>query len=348
MIPQKSQVYIKRIENPPNPFESLDRVYFEGMSPPARLEVYEDQTRNILSENKSPDLNFRWSLNPYRGCAHACAYCYARPSHEYLGFGAGTDFETKIVIKRRAPELLRKTFLKPSWKGELITFSGDTDCYQPLEAHYQLTKGCLEVCLEFGNPITIITKSFLIIRDLELLKKLYERTHLSIVMSIPFLNDSTARLIEPHAASVSRRFDAVRILSEHGINVGVNIAPLIPGLNDSDIPQILKRTKECGGKSAGLTLLRLPGNVKAVFASRIRSHFPLAYQKIMGRIRQTRGGKLYTSEFGKRFEGTGEYWNNIEHVFDLYCEKLGLNQHRTHENRMPFKRPETKQLIMQL
>lgn len=304
-----------------------------------KVEIYEDATRNILARNESPDLGFRWSLNPYRGCAHACAYCYARPSHEYLDFGAGTDFETKIVIKPHAPELLRETFMKRNWKGELIIFSGDTDCYQPLEAHYELTRRCLEVCLEFGNPVGIITKSSIIRRDLELLKALYFRTHLSITISIPFLDDKTARLIEPHAASASARFETLKLLSETGLDTGVNIAPVIPGLNDSDIPQILKRAKVSGAHWAGLTLLRLPGSVKEVFISRIKTLFPLAYEKILGRIMETRSGVLYNSQFGKRHSGEGEYWKNIKHAFDVYCKKLGLNQNFERGTRPPFKRP---------
>lgn len=330
---------MKPINNPPNPFESENLVYFEGIVPPAKLEIYEDATRNILAENKSPDLGFRWSLNPYRGCQHACAYCYARPSHEYLGFGAGTDFETKIVVKRKAPELLRQTFMKRSWNGEFIIFSGDTDCYQPLEASYQLTRKCLEICLEFGNPLGIITKSFLIVRDLDLLKKLHERTRLNVVISIPFFEDKTARFVEPLAASISRRFDAVKLISEAGIYVSVNVAPIIPGLNDSDIPKILKRAKECGAKSATPVLLRLPGNVKDVFLSRMKTIFPLAAAKIENRIRETREGKLYNSEFGQRHHGKGPYWDNIEKMFYVHCEKLGLNQDDPKPSRTPFLRP---------
>ena len=330
---------MKRIQNPPNPFSSENLDYLEEMIPPARLEVFEDATRTILARNESPDLGFRWSLNPYRGCAHACAYCYARPSHEYLGFGAGTDFETKIVVKRNAPNLLRETFLKPSWKGELIIFSGDTDCYQPLEASYGLTRGCLRVCLEFGNPVGIITKSFLIVRDLDLLKQLDQRTHLGVTVSIPFADDPTGRQIEPHAASISKRFEVVQKLAGVGIRVSVNVAPLIPGLNDSDIPQILKRAKEGGATGAGLTLVRLPGNVKQVFASRLKAEFPLAYQKILGRIRETRGGKLYDSEFGARRTGKGPYWENLRKMFEVSCEKFGLNGDEAQKRRPPFKRP---------
>ncbi len=331
--------FMKPIQNPPNPFASHDCVYFEEVTPPAQLEIYEDQTRTILSKNDSPDLGFKWSLNPYRGCMHACAYCYARPSHEYLGFGAGTDFETKILVKKKAAGLLRETFLKKSWKGELIVFSGDTDCYQPLEASYGLTRGCLEVCLEFGNPASIITKSFLIIRDLELLKKIHERTKLGITLSIPFLDDRTARIVEPMASAASKRFEAVRILSEAGLRVGVNVAPLIPGLNDSDIPGILKKAKACGARWAGYTLLRLPGNVKEVFISRIQKSFPLAAEKILGRIREVREGRLYNSEFGKRFTGTGDYWENIQKIFKVYCDKLGLNLPEPPLSRPPFYRP---------
>ena len=330
---------MKPVENPPNPFASNDCQYLEGMAPPVKLEVYEDHTRTILAKNDSPDLGFRWSLNPYRGCAHACAYCYARPSHEYLDFGAGTDFETKIVIKPKAPELLRETFMKRTWKDEFIMFSGDTDCYQPIEANYQLTRRCLEVCLEFGNPLGIVTKSALIRRDLDLLQALDARTHFGVTVSIPFFDDKTARLVEPHAASVSARFEVVQALADRGIYVGVNIAPVIPGLSDSDIPQILVKAKACGAQSANIVLLRLPGHVKEVFASRIQTSFPLAYQKILGRIRQVRSGKLYNSQFGKRFEGEGPYWENIEKIFKVTCERLGLNQKLEWKTRPPFKRP---------
>ncbi|MBI4114969.1 MAG: PA0069 family radical SAM protein [Candidatus Omnitrophica bacterium] len=330
---------MKRVENPPNPFESHFVEYFEGNTPPTQVDVFEDTTRSILSRNDSPDLGFRWSLNPYRGCFHGCAYCYARPSHEYLGFGAGTDFETKIVVKKKAPELLRETFLKPPWKGELIVFSGDTDCYQPLEACYGLTRRCLEVCLEFGNPLGIITKSFLITRDVGLLKKLHERTHLNISISIPFFDEKIARLIEPNTASVSKRFEAVQILAEAGLDAGVLVAPIIPGLNDSDIPKILKKAKECGAKHAAPSLLRLSGSVKEVFLSRIRKHLPLRAEKIVNRIREVREGKLTNSNFGERHHGKGPYWENIEKLFDVWSKNLGMNQKESRAKRAPFRRP---------
>ncbi len=330
---------MRPVENPPNPFASYDCEYYLGDIPPARLEIYEDQTRSILSKNDSPDLPFTYSLNPYRGCAHACAYCYARPSHEYLGFGAGSDFENKILIKRRAPELLREAFMKKSWKGERVVFSGDTDCYQPIEASYQLTRQCLEVCLEFGNPAAIITKSFLVVRDLELFKKLHERTHVRVNISIPFWDEKTARLVEPRASAVSKRFEAVRMFADAGIHVGVAVAPVIPGLNDSDIARILKKAAECGAKSSWMTLLRLPGNVKSVFLARMKELFPMAYDKIEGRIRDSRGGELYNSAFGQRHRGQGEYWDNLRQMFEVYCAKSGLNREMKRESRPPFHRP---------
>ena len=330
---------MKPVANPPNPFASHDCQYFEGMVPPAKLEIYEDATRTILAKNDSPDLGFTYSLNPYRGCTHACAYCYARPSHEYLGFGAGSDFDTKILVKKRAAELLRETFMKRSWAGDFIMFSGDTDCYQPLEASYKLTRACLEVCRDFGNPLGMITKSFLITRDLELLKELDLRTNLSVTLSIPFLDDKTARIIEPHASSSSKRFEAVSLLAAAGISVGVNIAPIIPGLNDSDIPGILKKAKECGASRAGIVLLRLPGNVKEVFISRLQQNFPMAADKIVGRIREVRGGKLYNSQFGQRHTGTGDYWENIRQIFKVSAEKYGLNRGFNEKRRPGFRRP---------
>lgn len=330
---------MKPVINPPNPFLSEHREYFEGMVPPAKTEVFLDNSKSILAHNDSPDLGFRWSLNPYRGCAHACAYCYARPSHEYLDFGAGTDFDTKIVVKPKAPALLRQTFLKASWKGECVMLSGDTDCYQPLEANYQLTRQCLEVCLEFGNPLAIITKSFLVTRDTDLLAALEKRTHCNVTMSIPFLDEKIGRLIEPNAASVAKRFEALEKLAAAGVEVNVNIAPVIPGLNDAQIAGILKKAKACGAQSAFMIMLRLPGSVKEVFSQRILESFPLAHEKIFGRIRQARGGKLYDARFDRRMTGSGEYWQNIEKMFAVQCRKLGLNLPRPRKIRGPFCRP---------
>lgn len=331
------------IANPPNPYQEKFAQYFEGLTPPAELQVFFDDSKSILASNDSPDLSFRWSLNPYRGCQHACAYCYARPSHEYLDFGAGTDFETKIVVKLKAPELLRETFLKKSWKGERIVISGDTDCYQPLEACYELTRRCLEVCLEFGNPVSLITKSFLVTRDLELLTALHERTYIDISISIPFWDEKNARLVEPGAASIRKRFEALARLSGAGIACGVLIAPIIPGLNDSDVPAIMKEAVNCGAQWAEPILLRLPGSVKEVFIERIRKAFPGQAEKIIGRIRGVRGGKLYDSRFGERYRGQGPYWDNLKQMLDVMTRQYGLDRERPVPERPPFRRPSVQQ-----
>src|SRR4051812_41130617 len=233
------------ISNPPNPWATTEVQYLEGAPPPeVKLEVYEDHTRQILSKNDSPDVGFSWSVNPYRGCFHACAYCYARPSHEYLSFGAGTDFDRKIVVKLRAPELLREAFGKKRWQRELVVFSGVTDCYQPLEASYRLTRGCLEVCAELANPAGIITKAPLIERDLDVLQTLARGPGVHVTVSIPFWDPEKARAIEPYVATPQRRMRIIATLAARGISVGVNVAPIIPGLNDQDIPKILMAARE--------------------------------------------------------------------------------------------------------
>src|SRR5579883_401752 len=217
---------MRPISNPPNPWASNATEYLDEI-PPARVEVYEDHTRDILSHNDSPDVGFSWSVNPYRGCLHACAYCYARPTHEYLSFGAGTDFETKIAVKPHAPELLRSALERRSWKGETIVFSGVTDCYQPLEASYRLTRGCLEVCAEYRNPIGVITKSPLVERDLDLLRALAATARVRVMVSVPFWDREHARAIEPHVAPPARRIETIRRLAEAGVPTGVMVAPII-------------------------------------------------------------------------------------------------------------------------
>src|SRR4051812_26056309 len=215
------------ISNPPNPWATTEVQYLEGAPPPeVKLEVYEDHTRQILSKNDSPDVGFSWSVNPYRGCFHACAYCYARPSHEYLSFGAGTDFDRKILVKTRAPELLRAAFQKKSWKKELVVFSGVTDCYQPLEASYKLTRGCLEACVEAANPAGVITKSALIERDVDVLQALARVADVHVTVSIPFWDAERARAIEPYVATPQRRMRVVETLARAGLTAGVNVAPI--------------------------------------------------------------------------------------------------------------------------
>lgn len=314
------------ISNPPNPWATTEVEYLEG-APEVKLEVYADHTKTILSKNDSPDVGFTYSVNPYRGCFHACAYCYARPSHEYLSMGAGTDFDRKIVIKPRAPELLRAAFAKRTWKKETVVFSGVTDCYQPLEASYRLTRGCLEVCADVANPIAIITKAPLVERDIDVLQTLTRVASAHVTVSIPIWDPERARAIEPYVATPHRRLRIIETLARAGIEVGVNVAPIIPGLNDEDIPRILSAARDAGATYAGSVLLRLPGSVKAVFEERLRAALPLSADRVLHRIRETRGGRLYDPRFGARGSGEGIYARAIGTLFDTWARRLGFRHH---------------------
>jgi len=326
------------LENPHNRFERHHVEYEEG-APDATLEVYDDASQSILSENDSPDIGFRYGVNPYRGCLHGCAYCYARPSHEYLGFGSGSDFERKLVVKRRAPELLAQAFDKKSWRGELVVFSGNTDCYQPLEKSLELTRGCLAVCARYRNPIHVITKSALVERDIDLLTDLTEHAHAGVTISIPFIDAEVARAMEPYAPPPSRRIEAVRRLAAAGINVSVNVAPVIPGLNDRDIVPILEAVRDAGASGAGMVPLRLPGSVAEVFSERLRAAFPLAAEKILTRVREMRGGKLNDSRFGDRMQGSGRYIETVTELFDITVRRLGLEHREPSPRASTFRRP---------
>lgn len=316
---------LRRVDNPPNPYLSQHAEWLEP-PPPARLEIYEETSGSVLSRNDSPDLPFTWSVNPYRGCQHACAYCYARPYHEYLGLGAGTDFDTKLIVKTNAADLLRKEFHKKSWKREVVNFSGITDCYQPIEASYGITRACLEVCLEFANPVMVVTKGFLVVRDADLLARLNSAAGARVCISIPFADAETARLIEPQAPPPARRFEAVRRLHEAGVPVDVLVSPVIPGLNDRDIPKILEQAAAAGASSASYTALRLPGSVESVFVSRLREVMPLRADRVLARLRDIRGGALTDSRFGKRMRGSGTYWESIRDLFSISRKRHGLDR----------------------
>ncbi len=330
------------IANPINRFHSTTIEYDgeEGV-PPARLEVFEERAKTILSENDSPDVPMKWSLNPYRGCMHACAYCYARPSHQYLGFGAGTDFDRKIVAKINAPELLRDVFNKKRWVGESITFSGNTDCYQPLEGKYQLTRRCLELCLEYRNPVHVITKAALIRRDAELLGKLAREARCSATISIPYADDDMARTIEPYASSATARFETVRILVEAGVEMSVNVAPVIPGINDTQIPAILERANEAGATSVALMPVRLAMEVMPVFMERMEQAFPGRFSAMKSAIEQVRNGNLNESAFGKRMTGEGPRWDAIQSLFTAHARRLGLRAWPSADSPADEPEPET-------
>jgi DNA repair photolyase len=473
---------MKRISNPPNPWAATE-VEWIGEPPEAELEVYEEEVHRALAENESPDVGFRWSLNPYRGCFSACAYCaggatpilmsdgttkslidvrrgdevvgvdrvpggvevvrtrvldhwrvvkpafrvalkngtelvtsadhrfltlegwksvaaasrpaldvsdrlvgvdefssarrrvvsvesletplplydistgtgnfiangvvshncYARSSHQYWGFGAGTDFDRKIIVKTNAPEKLREEFLRPSWKGEVIAFSGNTDCYQPLEAVYRITRRCLEVCHEFRNPVGIISKHALVRRDVDLLAEMAKVTRVSVTLSIPFADDATGRAIEPGASLPSQRFETLKILSDAGIRTGIGIAPVIPGLNDSHIAELLERAKAAGARRAFIILLRLSGQTLPVFEERLAQAFPARANRIWHAIEEMRGGKRNETEFHERMVGRGPRWEAIEALFEAQCRRLGLNADdddgETGERPPTFRRP---------
>lgn len=330
------------ISNPTNPWDTTAVEYLEEI-PPATLEVHEDHSREVLGRNDSPDVGFSWSVNPYRGCLHACAYCYARPYHEYLGFGAGTDFETRIVVKPRAAELLRDAFERKSWKGETVAFSGVTDCYQPLEASLRLTRACLEVCAEYRNPVGIITKGPLIERDLDVLQTLAQQARLTVCITLPFHDEQVARAMEPHVASPRRRLLTMERLAAAGIDVSVAVAPVIPGLNDEDLVRVLTAAREAGATRAFSTLLRLPGPVAAVFEQRLREKLPLRAERVLHRIRETRGGELNDSRFGVRMRGEGLYAQSIHQLFSTTARRLGLDtawpRREEAEEPSPFRRP---------
>lgn len=311
------------VSNPPNPWLSTSVEWLEE-PPPARLEVFEERAGGLLSQNDSPDVPFRWSVNPYRGCQHACAYCYARPGHQYLSFGAGTDFERKLVVKVNAPEVLRDQLRRPSWKREPIAFSGVTDCYQPLEASYELTRRCLEVAWRANTPVGIITKAALVQRDVDLLARIARDCGARVYLSIPFHDERMARKLEPGASAIGKRFEAIRTLSAAGIETGVAIAPIIPGLNEPDIPKILARAREAGARHAFPILLRLPAEVETVFRERLEAALPDRAAKVFTALSDMRGGRVRDSRFGARMRGSGARWKAVEDLFRLHARKLGF------------------------
>ncbi len=328
------------VENPPNPWLTHS-VEWLGEPPATQLEVFEEtNTRSIVSHNDSPDVSFDYSLNCYRGCIHGCTYCFSRPTHEYLGYGAGTDFDRKIVVKVHAPELLRKELMKPSWKGDEIVFSFTSDPYIPLEAHYKLTRRCLEVCAEFRNPVGVITKSALIRRDIDVLQTLTRDASLGVFFTIPFTDRESALAVEPFAPLPDARFHAMEALAAAGIKVGIGIAPIIPGLT-TDIPVLLKRAKDAGATHAFINMLRLPGSVAPYFQERLQAKLPIKANRILNRIKEARDGKMNSSVFGERMRGKGQYWEATERLFRIHCERLGFNKKMAPETETPttFKRP---------
>jgi len=311
------------VSNPPNPWRTTE-VEWLGEPPRAGLEVFEERARTVLSRNDSPDVPFTWSVNPYRGCFHACAYCYARPTHQYLGWGAGSDFERRIVVKVNAPRVLARQLARRGWKRETILFCGNTDGWQPLEATYGLARACLEVCRDRAQPVAIITKGALVARDAELIAALHGRAGAQVTFSLSFADARTARRVEPHTSSPARRFEAMRRIAASGVPTGIAISPVVPGLSESHVPELLERAADAGARSASLTLLRLPNEVEEVFRERLTETAPQRVEKVFAALRDMRGGKTSDSAFVERMRGRGPRWKLIEDLFALHCRRLGL------------------------
>ena len=315
-------------ENPGNRFEATrhepDPEWDHAQDAAPQTVLLDDDTKGILAHNDSPDIGFDTSINPYRGCEHGCVYCYARPYHEYLGMSAGLDFETRILVKRRAPQLLRAELAAPGWRPRIIAASGVTDCYQPLERELRLTRACLEVLAEFRNPVCVITKNHLVTRDRDLLARLAADHAALVTITVTTLRPELARTLEPRASAPAARLAAIRTLAEAGIPVGVNVAPVIPGLTDQEIPAILAAAAAAGARHAGYTLLRLPHGVKALFETWLGDHQPLAKDKILNRLRAMRGGALYDPDFATRMTGEGVFAQQIADLFGLARRRAGL------------------------
>ena len=317
--------------NPSGRFERLavvsERVDDDDDRPPRATEIYRDSSKSILSYNDSPDVGMAVYLNAYRGCEHGCIYCYARPYHEYLGLSAGVDFESRIFVKENAAELLRQELLAKSWTPQAIGFSGVTDPYQPIERRLKLTRACLEVLVEFRNPVAIITKSHTVTRDIDLIGELASDGAAVVMLSITTLEDDLAGVMEPRASRPERRLDAVRAMAAAGIPVGVMVAPIIPGLTDHEVPAILKAAAEAGATTAGRTVVRLPYGVKDLFSDWLTAHFPDRKDKVLNRVRAMRDGKLNDPNFGSRMSGEGPFAESIHQMFELHRRKLGLTRH---------------------
>lgn len=329
--------------NPANRFEKIhvewNACELDPDEPPPRTEFYWDDSRSILNENNSPDLPFRFSINPYRGCEHGCSYCYARPYHEYLGLSAGLDFETKIFVKRNAAALLRNELMRPSYQPQWISLSGVTDPYQPAESRFKVTRSLLEVMAEFRQPCGLITKNALVTRDLDLLRKLAEHDAVGVTVSITTLDEVLRRKLEPRTATATRRLDAVRALAEAQIPVGVNVAPIIPGLNDEEIPAILTAARKAGARWANMTIVRLPLAVGQIFEDWLRREYPDRADKVLRRIREMRGGNLNNASFGDRMKGQGTRAEALARLFEVSRRRAGFDSARFQFNAAAFRRP---------
>jgi DNA repair photolyase len=334
-------------ENPANRFEKIEFTpsedeIAEGLSP--KTIFYKDATKSIISYNDSPDVGFNAGINPYRGCEHGCIYCYARPTHEYFGLSLGLDFETKILVKEDAPALLRKELSAKKYVPETIVVSGNTDCYQPAERRFGLTRACLEVLLEFRNPAGIITKNYLVTRDIDLLKQFAEWDGIMVAVSVTSLDPEIKRVMEPRTSEPRLRLRAIEELSKAGVPVIVMVAPVVPGLTDHEIPAIIKSAADAGAVSAGFVMLRLPYGVSDIFEAWLGRHFPDRKDKVLNRIRAMRGRKLNSPDFHSRMRGEGIYAEQARDMFTLACKKAGFDSERIRLSTEHFRKPDGPQL----
>ena len=321
-------------------FEPHDLASLDEDRPVQRTEFFRDGSKTIIARNNSPDVGFETSVNPYRGCEHGCIYCYARPTHEYLGFSAGLDFESKIMVKEDAPELLEAELSSPKWKPQVVVMSGVTDPYQPVERKLKLTRRCLEVLARFRNPVAIITKNHLVTRDTDILRELAANDAAAVNISVTSLDRKLQRVLEPRTSAPRSRLDAIEHLHARGIPVGVMVAPIIPGLTDHEVPAILNACAEAGAQFAGYTVVRLPWAVAPLFERWLEEHFPDRKEKILGRIRHLRGGeKLNQSQWHSRMTGDGIFAEQISSLFEVGCRRAGIGA-RPRLSTAAFRRPQ--------
>lgn len=307
--------------------------------PPLKTSVFEESPKSIISHNKSPDISFEQSINPYRGCEHGCIYCYARPTHAYMGLSPGLDFESKLFVKPNAAALLREELTAPNYVPKTIMLGANTDPYQPVERTYRLTRQVLEVLSEFNHPVGITTKSALVTRDVDILASMAERGLVKVAISVTTLDGKLARAMEPRASTPAKRLEALRVLVSAGVPVTTLIAPIVPAINDMEIEKILKAVSLCGVKEAGYIMMRLPLEVKELFKEWLETNFPDRAQKVMALVREVRGGRENDPEFGTRMTGTGVYAWTVGRRFQMTAERLGFNKARVKLRTDLFKRP---------
>ncbi|MCX6290459.1 MAG: PA0069 family radical SAM protein [Bacteroidetes bacterium] len=320
--------------------------HIEGLDEPLltdeRTKVFIENPRKVVNKMKSPDIGMYSTLNPYQGCEHGCVYCYARNTHNYYGFSAGLDFERKIIVKPGAAKLLRKYFDNPNYQPEPITFSGNTDCYQPLERQFKITRSLLEVMLEYKNPVGIITKNSLILRDLDLLKELAANNLVHVMISITSLKEELRLAMEPRTATAKKRLQVVEVLSKNNIPTGVMTAPIIPGMNSDEISAIIKAVAERGAITAGYTIVRLNGEIKHIFQEWLYKNFPDAADKVWNQIKECHNGQVNDSRFGKRMSGDGKIAESIGQLFSVSVKKYLSGRKMPPYNRSLFNRPSKK------